>query len=300
MCENILKENNFKENNFKENTYYNGNISTYYTFDNKLVLTSGNNIDNRYEILYEIGKGAFSDVYLCKDHKNNSNKAIKVMRKNNKNHKYSIRENKLYEKIKNEENICLNIINLDRYFNFNNDIFFVFEEHGESLYKYYKNQNNYIEIKEFSKQILNGIVFLHNLNIIHSDLKPENILIKNNILKIIDLGSSFEEGDIKFNNYIQSRWYRAPEVLFKKEITRKIDVWSYGCIIYELYYRKPLFPCGSSYKMKLKILNITDKVNYFDYMYFPYDIELNSIILLCLKLENRLNSWELIKNNYFN
>ena len=280
--------------------YYSGIIGTKYTHKNRLILNSDFNIDNRYQILNNLGKGAFSDVYKCKDHKNNNIVAIKVIRNERRFHRCAYDENKLYEKIQKNSN-CVNVINLQRFFTFNNDLFFVFEIHGISLYNYYQDSDNIINMKDFSKQILEGLVYLHNFNIIHGDLKPENILIKDNILKIIDLGSSFEEKENKYNNYVQSRWYRSPEVLFNYPITRKIDVWSYGCIIYELYHRVPLFRGKNSEDMKEKINILVDKLNNCNYFFVENNFNLNLFINLCLKFnyEDRLNANELIKNRYF-
>ena len=280
--------------------YYNGIISTEYTHKNRLILNPNCGIDNRYQILNNLGKGAFSDVYKCKDHKNNSIIALKVVRNEHRFHRCAYEENELYEKIQ-KNSICINIINLQRFFKFNSDLFFVFDIHGISLYDYYKDTENKIYMKYFSKQILEGLVYLHNFNIIHGDLKPENILIKDNVLKIIDLGSSFEERKNKYNNYIQSRWYRSPEVLFNHRITRKIDVWSYGCIIYELYHRNPLFQGKNSADMRKKIHILIDKLNNYNYLFVENHFNLNLFIKFCLKFnyKERLNSWELIKNNYF-
>ena len=302
MCSNYFNCKKKKNpNNLKDIVYYDGIESTNYTSKNRLILNHGSSIDNRYEILNGLGRGAFSDVYLCKDHKENCYNALKVIRKEQKFHNCAFKEYKLYEKINNQEN-CINIINLQRYFIFNSNVFFSFEVHGISLYEYYINTNNTIDIKNFSKQILNGIVYLHNINIIHADLKPENILIKDNILKIIDLGSSFIEKSNCFNDYIQSRWYRAPEILFNNIVTRKIDVWSYGCIIYELYYRKPLHNGKTSSDMRDMILNVNRKIILLNYMFIPDDEQLNLVISLCLKFkqDERINSHELIKTSYFN
>ena len=75
---------------------------------------------------------------------------------------------------------------------------------------------------------------------------------QNNYSTIIDLGSSFYENDKNnfFSSYIQSRWYRSPETVDKTTITKKIDIWSFGCIIYEIYYSKPLFPANTENKFE--------------------------------------------------
>lgn len=84
---------------------------------------------------------------------------------------------------------------------------------------------------------MEALVFIHNLDIIHCDLKPENILIKSYsrcLVKIIDFGSSCFTTD-HLSTYIQSRTYRAPEVILGLKYDTKIDVWSVGCIVAEMW-----------------------------------------------------------------
>lgn len=85
-------------------------------------------------------------------------------------------------------------------------------------------------------QCLEALQFLHGLGLIHCDLKPENILIKSYSrceIKVIDLGSSCFETD-HLCSYVQSRSYRAPEVIMGLPYDKKIDIWSLGCILAEL------------------------------------------------------------------
>ena len=85
--------------------------------------------------------------------------------------------------------------------------------------------------------------FLFEHNIIHCDLKPENILLRKankSGIKVIDFGSSCFE-DKKVYTYIQSRFYRAPEIMLGIPYTKSIDMYSFGCIIYELASGEPLF-----------------------------------------------------------
>ena len=81
-------------------------------------------------------------------------------------------------------------------------------------------------------------------NIVHCDLKPENILLRKinkSGIKIIDFGSGCFENE-KIYTYIQSRFYRAPEIVLGIPYNAAIDMWSFGCILYELYVGHPLFP----------------------------------------------------------
>ena len=98
-------------------------------------------------------------------------------------------------------------------------------------------------IRRMALQILNALYFLHQNKIIHADLKPENILLKERNksgIKVIDFGSSCFEGNTIYT-YIQSRYYRAPEVILGMPYDTKIDIWSFGCIIAELHLGYPLF-----------------------------------------------------------
>ena len=88
-----------------------------------------------------------------------------------------------------------------------------------------------------ARQCLEALVYLHHLNIVHCDLKPENILLKSYSrceIKVIDLGSSCFLSD-NLNLYVQSRSYRSPEVILGLPYDQKIDIWSLGCILAELY-----------------------------------------------------------------
>ena len=96
-------------------------------------------------------------------------------------------------------------------------------------------------ISHFISQILNGVEYLHNNNIIHCDLKPKNIMVnKFGIIKLIDFGSAINK--LKGNEMITSiSWnleftalYAAPEIILNKEVTKAIDIWSIGCILIKL------------------------------------------------------------------
>jgi dual specificity tyrosine-phosphorylation-regulated kinase 2/3/4 len=91
---------------------------------------------------------------------------------------------------------------------------------------------------------LQGLLFLEKAKIIHCDLKPENILLKQankSGIKIVDFGSSCFENE-RIYTYIQSRFYRAPEIILGLPYSMPIDMWSLGCIMSELYMGYPIFP----------------------------------------------------------
>ena len=91
--------------------------------------------------------------------------------------------------------------------------------------------------------------YIHRLGYFHRDLKPENLLLRDDdLLKITDFGiiKDQKDKDLPMTSYISTRWYRAPEnVLRSKRYDYKVDIFAIGCIMAEMYLKKPLFP-GSS------------------------------------------------------
>ena len=96
-------------------------------------------------------------------------------------------------------------------------------------------------VKSWSQQLLNGTHFMHTNKIIHRDLKASNLLInKKGELKIADWGlaRSWNSDMKRLTNKVITLWYRPPELLLGcSEYTDKIDMWSVGCIIAEMFRR---------------------------------------------------------------
>ncbi len=107
-------------------------------------------------------------------------------------------------------------------------------------------------------QMFTSLRFLRSLRIIHCDMKPENILLKQSNksgIKLIDFGSSCLENETVYT-YIQSRFYRAPEVILGLPYGHPIDVWSTACILAELFTGYPLFPGENETEQLLCIMEI--------------------------------------------
>ena len=99
-------------------------------------------------------------------------------------------------------------------------------------------------IRRFARQMLACLKLLQDKRVIHCDLKPENILLcdpRRADIRVIDFGSSCKTEE-KVYTYIQSRFYRSPEVILGSEYGLAIDMWSFGCILAELYTGYPIFP----------------------------------------------------------
>jgi serine/threonine protein kinase len=112
------------------------------------------------------------------------------------------------------------------------------------------------QCSHFAYQILNGIDFLHSKSIIHRDLKPQNILVNSDLtVKLADFGLartySYRSA---FTTISVTLWYRAPELLLQSEYGSEADMWSFGCILAELYTRKAVFQGHSEIQQLFAII----------------------------------------------
>ena len=195
---------------------------------------------NGYKVIRPLGEGGFGAVYLVE--KDNKTYALKKLTKKLK--KEEIEEiKKMIEtlsKINNEH-----LIKYYQTFAKNDTFNILMEYAGERNLKQfindYKNRDELINesiIKSIILQICEGLKDLHDNKIIHRDLTPDNIFIdKNNKIKIGDFGVS--KIMTTFNNYAKTQIgklnYLAPEILKGKDYNNKVDIYSLGCIIYELF-----------------------------------------------------------------
>jgi negative regulator of PHO system len=158
----------------------------------------------------------------------------------------AIREISLMKELKHE-----NIVSLHDVIHTENKLMLVFEYMDKDLKKYMdsrgdRGQLDYITIKSFMYQLLQGIAFCHENRVLHRDLKPQNLLINNKgQLKLADFGlaRAFGIPVNTFSNEVVTLWYRAPDVLLgSRTYNTSIDIWSAGCIMAEMYTGRPLFP----------------------------------------------------------
>ncbi|XP_017274340.1 dual specificity tyrosine-phosphorylation-regulated kinase 4 isoform X4 [Kryptolebias marmoratus] len=217
----------------------------------------------RFEVLEVIGKGSFGQVLKCLDHKTNELVAIKMIRNKKRFHHQALVELKILEVIKKKDKDNLhNVIHMKEYFYFRNHLCISFELLGVNLYELIKKNNfqgfSLALIRRFAHALLRCLQMLHKEKIIHCDLKPENILLSQRgpgNIKVVDFGSSCYEQQ-RVYTYIQSRFYRSPEVILGHPYSMAIDMWSLGCILAELYTGYPLFPGESEVEQIACIMEV--------------------------------------------
>jgi len=212
-------------------------------------MVSHDHVAYRYEILKVLGKGSFGQVLKAYDHKTQQHVALKMVRNEKRFHKQAVEEIKILEHLKKQDkdNNC-NIVHLTEHFLFRNHVCITFELLSMNLYELIKKNKfqgfSLALVRKFAHSILLCLDVLYRNRIIHCDLKPENILLKQpgrSGIKVIDFGSSCYEHQ-RIYTYIQSRFYRAPEVILGGKYGMPIDIWSFGCILAELLTGYPLFP----------------------------------------------------------
>lgn len=206
-------------------------------------------ISYRFEVLKVIGKGSFGQVVKAYDHKTQIHVALKMVRNEKRFHRQAQEEIRILEHLKKQDkDNNMNIVHMYENFSFRNHICITFELLSMNLYELIKKNKfqgfSLQLVRKFAHSILQCLDALYKNRIIHCDLKPENILLKQqgrSGIKVIDFGSSCYEHQ-RIYTYIQSRFYRAPEVIVGAKYGMPIDMWSLGCILAELLTGYPLFP----------------------------------------------------------
>ncbi|KAK1803507.1 hypothetical protein P4O66_020935, partial [Electrophorus voltai] len=130
----------------------------------------------------------------------------------------------------------------------------VFEMLGQSLYDFLK-RSKFSPlllkcIRPVLQQVAKALMKLKSLGLILTDLKPDNIMLVDLVrqpyrVKVIDFGSASHFS--KAPSYLQSRYYRSPEIILGLPFCEGIDMWSLGCVTAELFLGWPLYPGASEY-----------------------------------------------------
>ncbi|EAA33897.2 kinase-like protein [Neurospora crassa] len=247
-----------------KNDGYDNEDSDYILYVNDILGSEEAGHKNRYLILDVLGQGTFGQVVKCQNLKTQEVVAVKVIKNRTAYFNQSMMEVSVLDLLntKLDKNDDHHLLRLKDTFIHRQHLCLVFELLSVNLYELIK-QNQFrglstTLVRVFAQQLLNGLSLLNKARLIHCDLKPENILLKNlesPIIKIIDFGSACDERQTVYT-YIQSRFYRSPEVLLGLPYSSAIDMWSLGCIVVELFLGLPLFPGSSEYNQVSRIVEM--------------------------------------------
>ncbi|KAL5493770.1 hypothetical protein EMCRGX_G014994 [Ephydatia muelleri] len=233
--------------------------------DGHLIYSKGDLLQSRYEIQRTLGEGTFGKVVCCKDRLTGRQVAVKVIKNVPKYRAAAKIEIRVLEQIRDivedGRDLCVQMID---WFDFHGHICLTFEMLGLSVFDFLKDNQYHpyplSQVKHISYQLLKAVKYLHHTKLTHTDLKPENILfassdhdvyydqrkkqdiklVKSSEVKLIDFGSATFD-DEHHSTVVSTRHYRAPEVILELGWTHPCDMWSVGCIMFELYRGHTLF-----------------------------------------------------------
>ncbi|KAK1898615.1 Homeodomain-interacting protein kinase 1 [Dissostichus eleginoides] len=211
---------------------------------------------NSYEVLEFLGRGTFGQVAKCWKRGTNEIVAIKIL----KNHPSYARQGQIevsiLSRLSTENADEFNFVRSYECFQHKNHTCLVFEMLEQNLYDFLKHSKFSPLllkcIRPILQQVATALMKLKSLGLIHADLKPENIMLVDPLrqpyrVKVIDFGSASHVSKAVCSTYLQSRYYRAPEIILGLPFCEAIDMWSLGCVIAELFLGWPLYPGASEY-----------------------------------------------------
>lgn len=240
--------------------YPNSKNKTIQDYSNIHKFNFKDHICYRYEIVSNLGNGSFGRVFNVFDHKTKRHVAVKIFLNKNEIINQSEIEADILA-LMNKHRCQYTVKGID-YFYFRSHPCISFELLGMNLYVMHAKDNfrpyKHSIVRDYAYQIFRGLFECSNLGIVHCDIKPENIcttISDTRRIKIVDFGSSFQSLSGRQNRfYIQSRFYRSPEVILRSKYGAKIDVWSAAVIIIELLIGRHVFPGRN----ELEMLNLME------------------------------------------
>ncbi|XP_053976852.1 serine/threonine-protein kinase Doa isoform X1 [Hylaeus volcanicus] len=235
-----------------------------------LVYHSGDILENRYKVLATLGAGTFGKVVKVKDLQMDHVMALKIIKNVEKYREAAKLEINALEKIATKDpesqHLCVKMLD---WFNYHGHMCIAFEMLGLSVFDFLRSmsqRDNHYQpyplehVRHIGYQLCYAVKFLHDNKLTHTDLKPENILfvdsdyekiynnkkrkeikrIKRTDIRLIDFGSATFDHE-HHSTIVSTRHYRAPEVILELGWSQPCDVWSIGCILFELYLGITLF-----------------------------------------------------------
>ncbi|CAH0399099.1 unnamed protein product [Chilo suppressalis] len=236
--------------------------------DGHLVYWPGYVMGARYKIIDTLGEGTFGKVVEVKDLEMEHRMALKIIKNVEKYREAAKLEINVLEKLAEVDPDCKHLcVKMLDWFEYHGHMCIAFEMLGQSVFDFLEN-NNYQpypleQVRHIAYQLIYSVLFLHDNKLTHTDLKPENILfvdsdyevlnvyssskkthdllrVKRSDVRLIDFGSATFDHEYH-STIVSTRHYRAPEVILELGWAQPCDVWSIGCIMFELHLGITLF-----------------------------------------------------------
>ncbi|KAM9494799.1 uncharacterized protein cdk12 isoform 1-T1 [Clarias gariepinus] len=212
---------------------------------------------DKFDIIGIIGEGTYGQVYKAKDKDTGELVALKKVRLDNEKEGFpitAIREIKILRQLNHRSVVNMKEIVTDKQdaLDFKKDkgaFYLVFEYMDHDLMGLLESglvSFSHEHVRSFMRQLMEGLDYCHKKNFLHRDIKCSNILLNNSgQIKLADFGLARlynSEESRPYTNKVITLWYRPPELLLGEErYSPAIDVWSCGCILGELFTKKPIF-----------------------------------------------------------
>ena len=233
--------------------------------DGHLIYRNGDVLQNRYKILATLGEGTFGKVVKVRNVIRNDTFALKIIKNVAKYRRAAQLEINVLETLDRQDPdakfLCVKMLH---WFDYHGHTCIAFELLGLSVFDFLKDNDDQPfaleQVRHIGHQLCSAVRFLHDHRLTHTDLKPENILfvdsrfdltynalkkrhfrrIRSADVRLIDFGSATFDYE-HHTTIVSTRHYRAPEVILQLGWAQPCDVWSIGCILFELYLGVTLF-----------------------------------------------------------